>query len=169
MKKILITYYSKWGSTREAAEIIGNTLEKSTFEVEILPLAEVRTVQEFDMVIIGAPINGMQWFHSATAFVLAHRDELRQKKTALFCMSYIYFTGSGFWKKAIEKAFAPVLKVITPIKTGIFGGKIDASLPPPMRFIFGIPADAPLSIFNREDIQKWASDLLRAELIRAEL
>lgn len=159
MKPVLFCYMSRHGSTREAAEIMHAFPIKKGFAADILPLAEVTSLAGYDTVIIGAPINGMKWVPEATAFVDAHAVELKGKRTAIFCLSYIYFTGGNFWKKAIEKALDPAAKKIGAERTGIFGGRIDTSLPAPMRAIFGIPKDAPLSLFDPEPIEKWISAL----------
>lgn len=156
MKKILIAYFTRFNSTLEAAKLIAETLGEKGWDAEVKPLASVASLEGFDAVIIGAPINGMRWVPEAVAFVGTFGEELKGRSVGFFCMSYIYFTGSGFWKKAIDGAFTTVSKSVPPLITGVFPGRIDASLPSPMRFIFGISRDAPLDLFDPAVIRRWA-------------
>jgi len=159
MKSILVCYFTRHGSTREAAAVMHAYLTEKGFDAEILPLDRVGSLDRYETVVIGAPINGMKWVPEAVSFVEARQKELKQKRTAVFCLSYIYFTGGNFWKKAIEKALDPAAKKTGAIKTGIFGGRIDDSLPAPMRAIFGIPKDAPLSLFDPAPLKAWIAEL----------
>ncbi len=162
MNKILVCYHTKTGSTSEASGIISATLKKNGYTVDLLPLAEVTGIEQYDAVVIGAPINGMQWVPQAVQFTETWESALREKKTAVFCLSYIYFTGGSFWQKAIAKTLETAGSRIKAIKTGIFGGRIDSFLPAPMRFIFKIKKDAPLSIFDPKAIEKWTLSLIQS-------
>lgn len=164
MKKILIAYFTRFNSTLEAAALMAQTLREQGWDAEVKPLAAVSSLEGFDAVVIGAPINGMRWVPEAAAFVGTYKADLQRRTVGFYCMSYIYFTGSGFWKKAIEGAFSAVSKLVVPVMTGVFPGRIDASLPSPMRFIFGISKDAPLNLFDPEVIRRWSLEF--AEKLR---
>ena len=61
MKKILIAYFTRFNSTLEAAALMAQTLREQGWDAEVKPLAAVSSLEGFDAVVIGAPINGMRW------------------------------------------------------------------------------------------------------------
>lgn len=160
LKKVLICYYTATGSTKEAAEEIAVTLRDNGHGVTVIPITEVDSVNQYDAVIVGAPINGMMWRPEAKEFVRKHREELSVKKTAYFAMSYIYRIGRAFWAKRIEKAFDESSKNARPVLTGVFGGVSgNGKLPLLMTFIFGVPKNASNDQRQPEIVRAWAKRL----------
>lgn len=160
MKKVLIAYWSKTGSTQETAELIGNILIQNKFDVVVAPISSCTDIANFDICIIGAPINGMQWVPDATAFVDRNANILSTKKTVLFCLSYIYQTGSSIWHNAIAKTLQPFAEKTNAIETAVFGGRVAEPVPLPMRYIFGIKKESPIDLMNTEEITQWTQDLI---------
>ncbi|MHB8961962.1 MAG: flavodoxin domain-containing protein [Saccharofermentanales bacterium] len=156
MKKVLIAYVTKTGTTANAAEIIGGTLREEGFDTTVLPISGAGSLDSYDSVIIGAPINGMAWHPDATAYVANHAAELAQKDVSYYLMSYIYFTGCNFWKKAISKAFDKLPQTIHPRMTGLFGGKVDKEFPAFARFLFGVRKGTPTDVQDGEAVRHWA-------------
>ncbi|MHB1453786.1 MAG: flavodoxin domain-containing protein [Saccharofermentanales bacterium] len=156
MKKILIAYVTKTGTTANAAEIIGGVLRERGFETTVLPITGAGSLESYDSVIIGAPINGMAWHPDATAFVNNRATELSQKDVSYYLMSYIYFTGCNFWKKAISKAFDKLPQSVRPRMTGMFGGKVDKEFPAFARFLFGVQKGMPTDMQDDETVRQWA-------------
>lgn len=160
MKKVLIAYWSKTGSTQETAELIGNVLTQNNFEVVVAPIFSNPDVSSFDICIIGAPINGMQWVPEAVNFVDSNAALLSTKITVLFCLSYIYHTGATIWHKTIAKTLQPFAEKTNAIETAIFGGRVAQPMPLPMRFIFGIKKESPIDLVNIDDISQWTQELI---------
>lgn len=158
-KRVLVTYKTQTGSTRDAAEVIAAVLAAQGFETTISATTEAGQLDRYDTVIVGAPINGMQWLPEAVEYIRKHATELAHKKTAFYCMSYIHQTGSSFWRKVIEGVFKPAKAIVNPVDTAIFGGRIGEPLPAPMRFIFGIPKNAPIDLWEKDAIADWAQKL----------
>ena len=156
MKKVLIAYVTKTGTTANAAEIIGGTLRDEGFDATVMPLADAGSLDSYDSVIIGAPINGMAWHPDATAFVVNHAAELSQKDVSFYLLSYIYFTGCNFWKKVIAKAFGRLPQSVHPRKTGMFGGKVEKEFPAFPRFLFGVRKGTPTDLQDDETVRQWA-------------
>lgn len=55
--KVLIVYYSRGGTTKRMAEIIGQGIKAENIDCDILPVAEVETqsLLDYDGIIIGSP------------------------------------------------------------------------------------------------------------------
>ena len=63
--KVLVAYASKYGSTQEVAEAIAATLRESDLAVDLEPMKEVKTLNEYTAVVLGAPIYMLHWHKEA--------------------------------------------------------------------------------------------------------
>jgi menaquinone-dependent protoporphyrinogen oxidase len=88
MTKILVTYATNSGSTAEVAKTIMEEIQKSNVEVELLPIAEVRELESYSAVVLGAPMI-LGWHRSAFRFLHKNRKALANMPLAVFvtCMS----------------------------------------------------------------------------------
>lgn len=159
MKRIAILYLSKTGTTKEAAEIIKETLESSDYQVDLMEMTTQVSLTDYQGVILGAPINGFKWVPEATAFAESHSTILNQMPTALYAMNYLGEMGRKGTKATILKSFSALKAQLSPLDIRLFGGKIDKALPGPVRVLFGVKNDSPLSAMNPADIQSWAKEL----------
>lgn len=158
MNKVLIAYVTKTGTTKETAEEISRTIKEEGFFPTVLPMADVQEFAGYDYIILGAPINGMNWHPDATAFLTKNQAELNQVPTSYFFVSYLLKTGCGFWKKVIRKSLAKQSEIVKPISIGRFGGRVEKMFPAFARFMFGISKNAPVDATDFEEVRKWARD-----------
>ena len=161
MKRVLIAYVTKTNTTKEAAAEIRVVLEAQGFLTDVLPIAEVQSIGNYQAVIVGAPINGMNWHPDATAFVTRFQKELSAVPTSYYFVSYILFTGCNFWGKAIRKSLDKVSALVKPVSTGMFGGRIEKRFPAFPRFLFGVKKEAPIDVTNLETVRTWAMDWVK--------
>ena len=84
MKKILIAYASRHGSTREIAEVIGRKLRKANFEVHISTVEDVESLIPYDAVILGSAVYASYWMAKAVDFLKANARALSNKHVWLF-------------------------------------------------------------------------------------
>jgi len=157
---VLIGYKTKSGTTKEAAEVIKKVFVEHNYSVELIELSEVTSIEKYDTIIIGAPINGMQWLPEATKFLKNNEQSLKGKNTACFALSYIIKDGRKFWKKRIRRSFKKNSDLINPIGTKIFGGKVDKPMPGFARLIFGLSIKNPLNYTDEEKIKEWAKKIV---------
>ncbi len=86
MKNILVTYATMAGSTAEVAKIVGEEIAKSGAKVEILPLGEVKNIETYDGVVVGAPMI-MGWHREASRFLKRNRKVFQRIPFAVFVMA----------------------------------------------------------------------------------
>ena len=154
MKKILVTYATMAGSTAEVAQVVGEELAKSGFQVEVLPIHEVKSLDDYAGVVVGAPMI-LGWHRQARRFLMQHRKSFVQIPLAVFALA-ISLTQTGETSlngvpitvdeklpKAPAKAGSlsfkeryarlsnyvqPILKAARPAKPvsiGVFGGRME--------------------------------------------
>jgi menaquinone-dependent protoporphyrinogen oxidase len=162
MDKTLVAYATKTGTTREIALEIETALRGFGAETAVLPVSEVRSLDDFGTVIVGGPINGMRWVPEAAAFVEKHGDALRSRRVALFAVSYMYGVTRPRWRRAIEKSVDAAAQGAGARTVKIFGGRVDGPLPGFARVLFGLPKDLPLDTRNLDAIREWARGLPEA-------
>jgi menaquinone-dependent protoporphyrinogen oxidase len=86
MKRVLVTYATFAGSTVEVARVVGEEIAKSDLQVDVLPLGEVKDLEAYDGVVIGAPMI-MGWHRAALGFLKKHRNAFQQIPLAVFVMA----------------------------------------------------------------------------------
>lgn len=83
MHRILVTYATMAGSTAEVAQVIGEALSACGHQTEVLPLSEVKGLEGYDGVVVGAPMI-MGWHRSALRFLKKHRKALQRVPLAVY-------------------------------------------------------------------------------------
>lgn len=141
-KRILIIYASRYGSTAEIAEKIGNYIAEEGPEVEVLSYMEITDLHQYDAIIVGSPIRYEGWMPAAKAFVLDNLEYLNKIPVAYFfsCLALAIRT-EGTERKAAQ--YAEKLRVLSPqvkpIDIGRFSGVLEFSkMSLPLRIIFRI-------------------------------
>lgn len=90
MKKVLVAYSSRFGSTEGIAIDIVETLEDEGIEVKLLNLKktiQVPNIHTYDGILIGSGIMRGQWTDESLAFLKEYRETLNQIVLGLFVSS----------------------------------------------------------------------------------
>ncbi|MDD3095200.1 MAG: flavodoxin domain-containing protein [Candidatus Neomarinimicrobiota bacterium] len=159
MKKLLIAYYTETNTTKEIAEAIGRIAAEKEWECDIKALSDISSVKAYDAVLVGAPVHAMRWVPEANAFVEKHRETLQKTPTAYYAVAYLLNCSRPFFQKLIRKSLDKACGIVTPVKTGMFDGRVESEFPAFPRWIFGVkPGTAP-DLRDWEAVEKWTKAL----------
>lgn len=165
-RSILLAYATRYGSTQEVAETIAATLREAGLEVDIQPMQDVRTLDNYAAVVLGAAIYNAKWHPDAHQFLSQHQAALRQRPVVIFALGPLTTSDAAMRnsRRQLDRELAkyPWLK---PVALEIFAGKYDPSKPGLGFFERLLPAR---DHRDWEAIRAWAN-ALPAQLQHAEM
>jgi menaquinone-dependent protoporphyrinogen oxidase len=158
MEKVLVAYATTHGSTQEVAEVVASTLREQGLTVEVQPARNVRKLEGYGAVVLGAPLYMFRLHRDAPRFL----NKFRKAFTS--GLPVAIFSGGPFgeskaedWQK-IRENFDQELSKFTwlhPAAVELVGGKFD---PAHLRFPWNLlPA---LKNMPSSDLRDW--DAIRA-------
>ncbi|HEY6019828.1 MAG TPA: flavodoxin domain-containing protein [Candidatus Paceibacterota bacterium] len=165
-KSILLAYATRYGSTQEVAETIAATLREVGLEVDVQPMQEVKMLDQYDAVVLGAAIYNAKWHAEAHQFVSRHQDTLTQLPVVIFTLGPL--SASDAAKRNSRRQLDSELAKyswLKPVAVEIFAGKYDPSKPGMGFFDRFVPAR---DVRNWDAIRAWAKTL-PAQLQYAEI
>ncbi|HEV7133810.1 MAG TPA: flavodoxin domain-containing protein [Gaiellaceae bacterium] len=145
MDKLLIAYASKHGSTLDVAETIGAAIRETGVRVSLHEASGVEGLEEYDAVILGAPIYMGRWHRDAHRFLRRHAGELEATPFAVFALGPLH-DDPAEWTKARAVLSSALEGRPAPAAVEVFGGKID---PAELRF--------PFSKMPAGDVRDWTA------------
>lgn len=161
--KILIAYASTHGSTQEVAEEIASTLRGDGLDVDLVPARDVRSLDGYQAVVLGAPLYMFRLHKDAPGFLNRHRKALSGGLPVAIFAGGPFGAGDGAeWHKVRENLNAELAKVswFKPVSVELIGGKFD---PEKLKFPWNlIPALKQMQYSDLRDwdaIRAWASSL----------
>jgi menaquinone-dependent protoporphyrinogen oxidase len=150
---ILVAYATKQGSTQEVAEAIAAALREDGTAVDCRPLKEVKTLEGYAAVVVGAPLYMFRWHKDAKIFLSRHRQALMARPVAVFAMGPLKDEAKD-WQDVRAQLDKELLKFpwLAPVAAEVFGGKHD---PAKLSFPYNlIPA---LKQMPASDIRDWTA------------
>jgi menaquinone-dependent protoporphyrinogen oxidase len=158
---ILVGYATRYGSTQEVAEAVAAALRECGFAVVCQPLKNVRTLEGYDAVVLGAPLYILHWHKDALRFLSSHREALAARPVAVFALGPF-----GDDPKAWDEVRGQLAKELqkfpwlVPVETEVFGGKFDpAQLTFPHNLIPALKQMPASDLRDWTAIRAWASGL----------
>lgn len=123
---VLVAHATRYGSTQEVAEAIAATLRERGLEVDIRPMREVRTLEGYGAVVVGAPFYVGRWHRDAQRFLSEHREALTERPVAVFALGPL---GAEEMPESREQLDEELEKHpwLAPVALVMFGGKYDPS------------------------------------------
>jgi len=123
--RVLVTYGSKRGGTEGLARMVADGLRDEGCQTEVHAPGEVRTLADYDAVVVGGALYAFRWHRAARSFVRRHTAELKQRPT--------YFFSSGPLDDSAVKTDIPAVKGVSALITRVgarghvtFGGRLAA-------------------------------------------
>lgn len=153
---ILITYATRYGSTKEVAEFVGKKLIENEIPVEISHCRDVKNLAPYDFIILGTPYYIGKMLKDARNFITINQDSLSKKTFAIFALGPI-----GDDEKEKTEAKDQMINELKqfawlqPVSTEMFGGKYD---PETLRFLDKLltkPPASPLHNLQANDARDW--------------
>jgi menaquinone-dependent protoporphyrinogen oxidase len=127
MKKVLVAYASKAGSTSEVAAAIGEVLSKSGADVTVEQIKNVKDISAFQAVIVGSVVRMGSWVPEAKKFVENNKAALEKVPTAIFTACDTMKEDTEEKRAEVTGYIEPILQIIKPVENGLFAGKMDTS------------------------------------------
>ncbi len=158
---ILVGYATRYGSTQEVAEAIAQTLREDGLAADLKPMKEVRSLEGYEGVVIGAPLYMFHWHKDAKNFLSRHRQALLERRVAVFALGPFNDVPKE-WQDVranLDKELAefPWFK---PLAVEVFGGKFDpAKLDFPYSLVPGLKKLPVSDIRDWTAIRAWANSL----------
>lgn len=127
MPKVLVTYATKYGATREIAERISTVLTESGATTDVLPVDSVSGIEGYDAVVLGSAVYAGQWRKEAVAFLENNEAALTTRPVWIFSTGP---TGTGDPVETMKgwrfpEAQQPIADRIKPKDMVLFHGMID--------------------------------------------
>lgn len=154
--KFLVAYATHAGSTQEVAKAIATELRVRGLDCDLRLARDVRSVDEYRAVVLGAPLYVFHWLGDARKFLKRHSTALAGKPIAIFAPGPLNDDEKGIQgaREQLDKELAqfPWLK---PLEIQVFVGKYDpARLHFPYNLMTGFPA-SPLWKIPPSDARNW--------------
>jgi menaquinone-dependent protoporphyrinogen oxidase len=160
-KSILVAYATSYGSTREVAEAVAATLRDRGHDADLRPARDVRALDEYGPVVLGAPLAMHRWHKDAHRFLSRHRKSLVGVPVAVFALGPVHEPhDEQEWADSRVQFDKELTKAgwLEPVAVELFGGRFDPSL---LRFpVNKLAGSEPASdIRDWEAIRAWAGGL----------
>lgn len=84
MKRVLVTYVSHSGSTKDIAEFIAKKISVSNYQVEVKPVSSTLDISSFDEIVAGGLIYRFGWHPEIVTFLKKHSRLLAERRTSIF-------------------------------------------------------------------------------------
>jgi menaquinone-dependent protoporphyrinogen oxidase len=167
--KILVAYASTHGSTREVAGTVAATLREHALRVDLLPAKEVRSLQGYRAVVLGAPIYMFHLHKHALQFLSRHQNALSGGVPIAVFAGGPFASGNGNAEEE-QNAWVEVRKQLDqelgkfpwlrPVSVELIGGKFDPSaLRFPWNLIPALRNVPPSDLRDWDAIRHWSSSL----------
>jgi menaquinone-dependent protoporphyrinogen oxidase len=122
--RVLVAYATQKGSTAEIAQAIGKELESMGHTVSVREMRTVRSLDGFELVIMGAPIYVGKIIEMG-GFVGRHKKELATRIVAAFVVGMAPVSHDQKQVHTELEILRVMLQSLQPVSLALFAGKVD--------------------------------------------
>jgi menaquinone-dependent protoporphyrinogen oxidase len=162
-EKILVAFASTHGATGEVAGVVAETLRERGLPVDLLPARQVKNLDGYSAVVLGAPLYIFRLHGDARRFLARHRQALAAGLPLAVFAGGPYGKGEAeAWQEVRRELDAELAKFhwLAPVAVEVVGGRFD---PAHLRFpwnllpaLKGMPAS---DLRDWDAIRAWAAGL----------
>jgi len=154
-RRMLVAHATKKGSVAEVAEFVADTLRERGLTVDVQPAHLVKSVDEYDQVVLGGALYMGRWHPDARGFLRRHHRALARLPVAIFAMGPLTTEEEDVAgaRRQLERALHGEPDVV-PTSVAIFGGVVD---PAKLRFPFNRMPETDAR--DWEQIREWAIEV----------
>lgn len=160
-RTILVGYATRYGSTAEIADTIGEELRVLGFNVDCVLLQRARTGPEgYDAAVLGSPLYMGKWLAEAREYVSRERVSLGRMPVAVFSVGYTFRDQSRSVIQAGCDALSDVTGLIPVRDQAFFPGKVDMEIVSPAdRAILSLARVTPGDFRDEDMVRAYARRL----------
>jgi menaquinone-dependent protoporphyrinogen oxidase len=156
--RVLVSAASRHGSSAEIARTIGDVFASAGLDVTVAAPRDVRTIDEFDAVVLGSGISAGRWLDDMKALVARNPAQLAERPVWLFSSGPL---GEPPMPAGDPADAAPMLEATLARDHHVFGGRLsrrDLSFPEKLMVA---AVRAPEGDFRPwDEIRAWASAIV---------
>ena len=155
-RSILLTYATRFGSTQQVAETIAAALRQAGLAVDVQPMQEVKSLEHYDAVVLGAAIYNAKWHPDAHQFLSQYRESLSQRPVAIFALGPLS-TSKAAMRNSRRQLDRELIKYpwLKPVAVQMFVGKLNPAKLGFFERLLSIASDHR----DWEAIRAWANEL----------
>ncbi len=161
--KVLVAYASTHGSTQEVAEVVTTTLRDHGLAVDLKRARDVRALDGYRAVVLGAPLYMFRLHGDALRFLSRHQQALKGDLPIAIFAGGPFGEGAGeAWQEVRQHLDRELAKFpwLRPVSVEVIGGRFDpARLRLPWSLIPGLRRMPPSDLRDWEAIRGWARSL----------
>lgn len=153
--RILVTYASRTGSTIDVAQAIAAALTEKGYQVDVVPMPDVKEISPYKAVIAGSAIQSGAWLPEAIAFLQIHKSALNQRPFAAFLVCMTLVMGNGKYRDHVVNFLQPVRSLVKTRSEGLFAGALNIAAIPSLTDRIKFRLSVLFGIWKEGDHRDW--------------
>jgi menaquinone-dependent protoporphyrinogen oxidase len=157
---VLVTYATRYGSTKGVADAISEELCRSGMSVATASVEDVNDLTKYKAVVIGSGIRMGRWLSEAQDFVKTNAAELKRKRVAFFVVCMTLHEDSPKNRETARQYSDQERRLLNPAAEAAFAGAAEYSRLSLFHKVVGKLAGMPNGDFRDWNaIRAWAKSL----------
>ncbi|UUX92707.1 flavodoxin domain-containing protein [Methanoplanus endosymbiosus] len=124
--KVLVAYATRYGSTKDIAEVIADTIRKRGIETDCMDINTINpeNMSVYDAFFVGSPLHLGKWLPEAKEFMQFRRDVLNKKPVFVFTCGITLKDKTEHILKKAEFALYEFSQYVKMDEKEFFAGKL---------------------------------------------